>query len=573
MKSNFDATLPLAMCFRLTRHQNAAQVAAGSRKDKHDVDDKLSLYLADTCAVHPLSAWLWFLLSTVPLVLYQLSRGLMAAQFSTELTQILIKQDSENVDDENRIAPGTLIQCTIIMPDRLDSPHCMLSHQSHFTPIDLKVDRHTSAEWCRSDELAMCDLTASSRLAPNPYHLLEATTLLGAHDAVNLERLELLGDSLLQLIGTLDVYSSASVDANEGWLTDQRISLVSNANLSRLAVKFGWAKYCTGHVYSPPSHFVFPCYTVCTTASLPDGDARLTVGLTDKSLADMMEALIGCFLIHLGLPSAVRLLSHFGISPFGTNESQTKGMWRRLLCTDGFTTVNSPVKLGTSDTNEAKRLSRPISMPFLGDNSIPNSPILTERDNFIKPEQLTGLQNIIGYYFTDVTLLIQALVHISSPHVKRYGSYERFEFLGDAVLGYLITVYLYHEHVEFDPGQLTESRSNIVSNKSLASAVVEHKIHPYIIHSNPCVESAVSCITCIHDRTSSYSEQLELLNQEVLKGLRLKVLADVFESIIGAIFVDSQGDLDLVNRVIHRLLIERIRKFAHLASFHLFVSH
>lgn len=52
----------------------------------------------------------------------------------------------------------------------------------------------------------------------------------------------------------------------------------------------------------------------------------------------------------------------------------------------------------------------------------------------------------------------------------------------------------------------------------------------------------------------------KLLNQEVLKGLRVKMLADVFESIVGAIFVDTDGDLGEVSRVIHRLLDGRIRK-------------
>ncbi|TPP64553.1 hypothetical protein FGIG_07066, partial [Fasciola gigantica] len=84
------------------------------------------------------------------------------------------------------------------------------------------------------------------------------------------------------------------------------------------------------------------------------------------------------------------------------------------------------------------------------------------------------------------------------------------EFLGDAVLGYVVTVDLYRHHEDFDPGKLTDSRSNIVSNNSLASAVVEHKIHPYILHSNALLESAVICITCIQDRTTSYSEQLEV---------------------------------------------------------------
>ncbi|CAI2738648.1 unnamed protein product, partial [Dicrocoelium dendriticum] len=84
------------------------------------------------------------------------------------------------------------------------------------------------------------------------------------------------------------------------------------------------------------------------------------------------------------------------------------------------------------------------------------------------------------------------------------------EFLGDAVLGYIITVYLYRTHVDFDPGRLTESRANIVSNNSLACAVVEHKIHRFIYHSQPSFDAAVSYLNFILERTTCFAEQLEV---------------------------------------------------------------
>ncbi|THD23653.1 Endoribonuclease Dicer 4 [Fasciola hepatica] len=563
MMGNFDGVLPLANCFRLTRHQNAAQVTAGLRKDKHAVDDKLAVYLADTCAVHPLSAWLWFLLSTFPLVVHQMSRALLISQFSAELNQILTRQESDSMDHVISEAFQPSPRYTVLMPDRLDAPRCMLSELNHFTAIDLEVQSRTPMEWSRLDNLAASNenTVASTRIVPYPNHLFEATTLLAARDAVNLERLELLGDSLLQLVATLNVYATAPSYANEGWLTAQRIPLVSNANLLRLALHFNWPKYCTGQVYSPPNHFVFPCYSVCKTAILPSSDARLTVGLTDKSLADMMEALIGCFLLHLGLSSAVRLLSHFGISPYGNNKSEersdkNKDIWSRLLSVDN--SIDSGTPLGSSpikpDTCQLRTIPRSLCLPPnnkepLSDSS--DSLIFSSLESSFQNNQLKGLQSIIDYFFKDVTLLVQALTHVSSPHSKQFGTYERPLLESD---GRTIQTMA-------KLGKLTDSRSNIVSNNSLASAVVEHKIHPYILHSNALLESAVICITCIQDRTTSYSEQLELINQEVLKGLRVKVLADVFESIIGAIFVDTHGNLNVVTRVIHRLLSRRIHDY------------
>lgn len=269
MVNHFDGTLPLANCFRLTRHQNAAQVTAGLRKDKHGIDDKLAMYLADACAVHPLSAWLWFLLSTFPLIVYQLSRALLMSQFSAELRQMLSQYDSGSKN--RQLGYGTVLSSgyTVLMPDRLNAPRCMLSELNHFTQIDLEVESHTPEAWFSLDLLAANNESTeiSPPVAPNPNQLFEATTLLAARDSVNLERLELLGDSLLQLVATLNVYSSAPTDSNEGLLSAQRIPLVSNANLQRLSIQFNWPKYCTGQVYTPPSHFVFPCYSVCKTVS------------------------------------------------------------------------------------------------------------------------------------------------------------------------------------------------------------------------------------------------------------------------------------------------------------------
>ncbi|KAF6775029.1 hypothetical protein AHF37_05657 [Paragonimus kellicotti] len=250
--------LPLASCFRLTRHQNAAQVVAGMRKnEKASLDRSMALYLPDACFVHPLSAWLWFLLSIVPVVLYQTTRALSALQLFKVISRGLLCQTfPTSLDDEH----GDRTDYTVLLPDRVDASWCMLSDINHTTDMDMQVQECTPADDRLLDEKARSVVATTH--CPHPNELLEPTTLLAARDAVNLERLELLGDSLLQLIGTLTVYGSASDKADEGQLTARRIQIVSNSNLCSIAARLGWSNYCTGQVYSPPDHFIFPCYTV-----------------------------------------------------------------------------------------------------------------------------------------------------------------------------------------------------------------------------------------------------------------------------------------------------------------------
>ncbi|KER20115.1 hypothetical protein T265_11263 [Opisthorchis viverrini] len=551
-----DHNLPLVGCHRLTRHQNAAQVTAGMRKNNsiEPADDKEFSYLADGCILHPLSAWLWFQMSIIPMIVYQMTRALSALQLFTVLSHELgysCPPPSQSTQSPSSVDP------TVLLPDRLDSPKCMLSDLQRSTAADVTAEENFEDEYLLTDEASR--RVEPSKHVPNPADLLESLTLLGARDAVNLERLELLGDSVLQLISTLTVYSGSHEDADEGQLTAKRVALVSNSNLRNIAVRLGWQNYCTGQVYSPPDHFMFPCYDLSSSVPHRDSDTRLFVRLTDKSLADMVEAIVGCFLQHLGLPAAFRLLTYLGISPYANPSSQGKevGAWDQLL----------------SETQQNNRhshstLFRPLEFRptfYLPDRNCPAGSISrlpngTEKDDLIERQslRLVGLQNILGYQFKDISLLIRALTHQSSPQTSLFGSYQRLEFLGDAVLGYVITIYLYEKHVEFDPGQLTESRSNIVSNNSLACAIVEHQLHPYITHNQPAFDTAVDFIQFILDTTTSLSDQLELLNQEVLKGLRAKILADVFEAIVGAIFVDTQGSLSTVSQLIHRLLDSRI---------------
>ncbi|MCD9559831.1 endoribonuclease Dicer [Datura stramonium] len=78
-----------------------------------------------------------------------------------------------------------------------------------------------------------------------------------------------------------------------------------------------------------------------------------------------------------------------------------------------------------------------------------------------------GIEQLLGYSFVHKGLLIQAFIH---PSYNKHGGgcYQELEFLGDAVLDYLITSYLYSVYPNLKPGQLTDLRSVSVNNNTFA---------------------------------------------------------------------------------------------------------
>jgi ribonuclease-3 len=125
------------------------------------------------------------------------------------------------------------------------------------------------------------------------------------------------------------------------------------------------------------------------------------------------------------------------------------------------------------------------------------------------------IEKKIDYTFRDKQLLTLAFVHRSFVNEYRglmSDHNERLEFLGDAVLGMLITEFLYN-HFPYQPeGQLSRLRSHVVEAKSCASFSQQLDIDQYLLLGRG-----------------------EKMNEE--RG-RLSILADLFEALIGAIFLD-----------------------------------
>jgi ribonuclease-3 len=84
----------------------------------------------------------------------------------------------------------------------------------------------------------------------------------------------------------------------------------------------------------------------------------------------------------------------------------------------------------------------------------------------------------IGLHFTNIGLLTRALTHRSyfNEHKDAVEDNERLEFLGDAVLDFMVGAWLYHRFPEMAEGQLTRLRAALVGNEQLAQFATEFKL-------------------------------------------------------------------------------------------------
>lgn len=141
---------------------------------------------------------------------------------------------------------------------------------------------------------------------------------------------------------------------------------------------------------------------------------------------------------------------------------------------------------------------------------------------------LEDFQKTIGVTFRDKTLLKQAFIHRSYLNESKWTkqSNERLEFLGDAVLSYLTSRYLYETYPDHPEGILTNIRSSLVKTKSLATVAIRLNL----------------------------GNMLYLSRGEEDSGGRNNpsLLADTFEALLGALCLD-QG-LDIVNQFLQTYL-------------------
>ncbi|PIN21631.1 Ribonuclease [Handroanthus impetiginosus] len=329
---------------------------------------------------------------------------------------------------------------------------------------------------------------------------LEAITTKKCQENIHLESLETLGDSFLKYAASQQLFKTYQ-NGHEGLLSLEREKIISNPALCKL----GCDRNITGFIRDEkfdPKTWIIPgtnCADRILNEEMLSSSKKVYDGgirkIKQKTVADVVEALIGAYLSVGGEIAALSFMAWLGI----------KVDLEYVPCTRNFA---------------------------------------------VKPEMYVNvrkLESLLNYSFRDATLLVEALTHGSYMLPEIPGCYQRLEFLGDAVLDYLITLDLYKKYPRLSPGLLTDLRSMSVNNECYGQSAIKWELYKHILHSSPGLfQQILRAVDSFEESPSTVAWESETHFP--------KVLGDVIESLAGAIFVDSGYNKDIVFKSMRRLL-------------------
>ncbi|KAK9279100.1 hypothetical protein L1049_012775 [Liquidambar formosana] len=368
--------------------------------------------------------------------------------------------------------------------------------------------------------------------------ILEALTAASCQETFCYERAELLGDAYLKWVVSRFLFLKYP-QKHEGQLTRMRQQMVSNMVLYQYALSKELQSYIQADRFAPSrwaAPGVLPVFDEDTKEAesslfdqerspaetvpgmdhrvngyeddeMEDGELESDSSsyrvLSSKTLADVVEALIGVYYVEGGRNAANHLMKWIGIQvEFDPDE---------IACT-----------------------TRPCNVP----------------ESILRSVSFDALEDALKISFRDKGLLVEAITHASRPS-SGVSCYQRLEFVGDAVLDHLITRHLFFTYTDLPPGRLTDLRAAAVNNENFARVAVKHNLHLHLRHGSSALEKQ------IRDFVKEVQDELSKpeFNSFGLGDCKApKVLGDIVESIAGAIFLDSGRDTAVVWRVFQPLL-------------------
>ncbi|KAF4602175.1 hypothetical protein EYR40_005379 [Pleurotus pulmonarius] len=381
------------------------------------------------------------------------------------------------------------------------------------------------------------------------------------------ERLELLGDAFLKYLSSVYVFVS-NPTANEGALHFIRQRLISNKSLLQNATRAG----LPGYILSKPfvTKFWKPInYQLGQSTSSPDNNSA--EGSSSQGPSTGGQPLPE---IHPGDLSTLQV-SHAPIETKDGAKSQKKrgkkkrqqiGQDTQVLGDKAVADVAEAI-IGaayiTGGRETALRAAKTLNVPILNISQWSDfchkiqAPPLSEAAR-LPSDSVDAVETIIGHKFIRPQLLAEALTHISI-HGKDTTSYERLEFIGDAILDFMVIRYIYDRYQQLSPGGLTLLKGAMVSNSALAAVCVWSGLHKHILleshNLSTTIETYVNELGALEatEREAAHSEGRPL-GQYWLELEPPKALSDVVESIIGAIYLSDDLSPEGTERFFDKVL-------------------
>ncbi|KAL2159933.1 hypothetical protein VTH06DRAFT_2066 [Thermothelomyces fergusii] len=332
----------------------------------------------------------------------------------------------------------------------------------------------------------------------------------------NYERLEFLGDCFLKMATTISVFTLLP-DKDEAEYHIERMLLVCNRNLFNKALEAKLEEYIRSMAFDRRSWYP-------EGLTLKRGKRRDVEGmheLADKTIADVCEALIGAAYL----------------------TAQDRSPADFDLAVRAVTVMVGDEKHAMGSYGDYYAAYRPPEW-----QTGPCSPAQTE--------MAARFRARMGYAFRHPRLLRSAFQHPAYPtFYEGLPSYQRLEFLGDALLDMACVEFLFRRFPGADPQWLTEHKMAMVSNQFLACLAVCLGFHKSIVHCSPQVQSEVAEFVAEVEGALQAAKEGTGEGEEFARDFWVrcerrppKCLADVVESYVGAVFVDSGYDFGEVRR-------------------------
>lgn len=367
----------------------------------------------------------------------------------------------------------------------------------------------------------------------NPARVLEAISAPGAQEpAGDYNRLEYLGDSILKFCTELQLVAQ-NPTFPEAFLSAAKDRIVCNRNLAQASREAGLDQFIltipfVGRKWRPP--YFHELATTSTT------EITSTREMSTKVLADVVEALIGAAFVDGGLQRAYTCI-------------------QTLLPKESW--WDSEVLFDT-----------------ILDEAAHADSICLDR-----------LEKLVGHHFKHPRLLLEAITHASRPN-DSVPSYERLEFFGDAVLDLIITPKL-HEHprklrhwdlhrihealvngyflgyccMSVSGEEETYEVVNVSSSKSLKmetrKALNRYHLYDFLRASGQLLnakQESIARFKALSGPIATALQSSDIYPWPDLTALQPeKFFSDIVEAILGAMYLDTRGDLDVCEKFLEKL--------------------
>ena len=364
----------------------------------------------------------------------------------------------------------------------------------HPVPVQLwrRLRCVSSFMYALESQLLVHSLLAACDAAPISPSLLQAALTSRAVTmdwAGNYERLEFLGDSFIKHSVSSQLFATQPAHSAEQ-LTRLRVAAICNRNLAAVGQR-ALLPAIRADPFQPGR------MSLAGVASVDRG--QLSTGV----VADVVEATVGAYYVEQGEEGARRVAQWLGLPAYEHS---------------GDSAMFIPLPLSRLEA------SHPAVQDCLA-SSVPH------------------LEHMLSYEFREPLHLLHALTHTSA---LLSFSYERLEWLGDAVLDWLVTRSVFASSPHRSPGDMTARRRSMVNRDAYAVLAVQLGLHDHMLAGQQVAAMAHDGAAAVLGRWGAGGGGYEAGGESLMS---FKVLCDLLESVMGAVYVDSGMDVAAVKRV------------------------